>query len=296
MSYQYELRHWRYFLAVAEELHFRRAADRLYISQPGLSRQIKELEEGIGVLLFERGNKHVKLTKAGQFLQEEMKRLFHGFEHVIEHAKLLSDGLLGNLRVGYVGSAMQQVIPDLLIELKTNYPNVIFNLKEMEVEQQIDALNAHDLDIGFVRMGTALPRGLEMYAVLEEPFCLVLPSEHKVSATNFEGLSQFKEEPFILFDPNYSPSYHQKIMQIFNDSGFDPIVTHNTIQASSIYKLVEHGLGLSIIPRSLATSHIDTIKFIELNQIRQRTTLSAVWNSENKNPILDYVLKMLYQK
>lgn len=292
MSYQLELRHLRYFLAVAEELHFRKAAERLYISQPGLSRQIRELEEGIGVRLFDRHNRSVQLTKAGAYLQEELSKYFNRLDQVIQHAKLLHDGLRGDLKFGYVGSAMQRIIPELLTAFRTEHPNVLFSLKEMDNQEQIDDLLSYDIDIGFVRL-ERVPRGLRTYQVLKEPFCLVLSKEHRLNAGNFRDMAQLKEEPFILFDPEYSPSYYEKVMQIFDDSGFTPIVTHNTIHAGSIYKLVENGFGISIVPKSLESEYVAGVQFIELDRLPQRTVLSAVWNTSNRNPLLaDFLLEI----
>ncbi|WP_075340396.1 LysR family transcriptional regulator [Tenacibaculum agarivorans] len=285
MSYQFELRHLRYFLAVAEDLHFRKAADRLYISQPGLSRQIKNLEEEIGVSLFERNNRRVTLTKAGLFLQGELQKHFNDLERIIEHTKLLHDGLQGDLKLGYVGSAMQEIIPTLLVTFRKKYPKILFSLKEMDNSQQITQLQSQDIDLGFVRM-ERVPRGLSTYPIVKEPFCLVLPENHAITSTSFKGIHQLKDESFILFDPEYSASYYEKVLQIFDDSGFTPIVTHNTIHSNSIYKLVAHNFGISIVPKSLQSDYVKGIKFIELNSISQRTVLSAVWNIENRNPIL----------
>ena len=140
MGYQLESRHLRYFLAVAEELHFRKAAEKLYISQPGLSRQIKEMEQGIGIQLFERSNRKVNLTPAGRYLQKGLQGHFKGLNHLIQQSQLLDQGIFGNLKFGYVGSAMQRIIPELLFAFQKEYPQVRFHLKEMENQQQIDAL------------------------------------------------------------------------------------------------------------------------------------------------------------
>lgn len=290
MSYHLELRHIRYFLAVAEDLHFRKAAERLYISQPGLSRQIKEMEEGIGIQLFERTNKKVSLTKAGVFLQKEFQEYFKGLEHTIQHARLLHDGLLGKLKLGYVGSAIQEVIPELLLAFRKKHEKVLFNLQEMDNQEQIKGLLSYDIDFGFMRT-ERVPRGLKTYPVLQECFCLVLPSDHPINADNFKNMAQLKDESFILFDPKYSSSYYEKVMQIFDDNGYTPIVTHNTIHASSIYKLVEHHFGISIVPKSLQFENLKGVKFIELNNIPQRTTLYAVWNESNRNPIINDFLR-----
>ncbi|MEO1518808.1 MAG: LysR family transcriptional regulator [Bacteroidota bacterium] len=292
MSYQLTTRHIRYFLAVAEELHFRKAADRLYISQPGLSKQIKEMEQGLGLQLFERHNRMVKLTAAGRYLQTELKEQLKRLEAIAQHAKLLHDGLRGNLRLGYVGSAMNQVIPDLMLRFRQQHPDILFDLQEMDNQQQIEGLLSNDLDFGFVRQ-ERIPPGLAAHPVLEEAFCLVLPKNHPIQGENFESLYQFREESFILFDAAYSPSYYEKVMQIFDHSGFAPIVTHSTIHAGSIYKLIENNFGISIVPKSLQFDHLTNIQFIELTDIPQRTVLRAVWNDKNRNPIFHNFLEIV---
>ncbi|MGK0254739.1 MAG: DNA-binding transcriptional LysR family regulator [Mariniflexile sp.] len=292
MSNQIEHRHLRYFLAVAEDLHFRKAAERLYISQPGLSRQIKQMEEDLGVILFERNNRKVNLTNVGQFLKSEITRNLKNLDQIINHAKLLQEGKDGNLTLGYVGSAMQKIIPELLVKFKNEHPNILFNLKEMDNQRQIESLFSHDIDIGFIRLKT-VPIGLNIKSVLKETFCIVLPNDHPIDSTNFKSLSQFKDESFILFEPKFSPSYYEKVMQIFEDSGFMPLVSHNTIHASSIFKLIESNFGISIVPKSLQLQYYKNVKFIELDKIPQRTTLSAVWDKNNTNPALENLLKLI---
>ena len=292
MSYQIELRHIRYFLAVAEDLHFRKAAERLFISQPGLSRQIKQMEEDLEIQLFVRHNRKVALTEAGIYLKTELTQSLKNLNHAFENAKLLQDGKDGHLNFGYVGSAMQNIIPNLLVDFKKEHPNVQFGLKEMDNKKQIDSLLSNDIDVGFVRLDR-VPRGLAIKPLLKESFCLVLPKNHPVNKNNFKGLYQLKNESFILFDASYSPSYFEKVMQIFDDSNFTPLVTHNTIHAASIYKLVENNFGLSIVPKSLQHGYDMKVKFIELKNIPQRTTLSVVWDKNNRNPILKSLLNKI---
>ncbi|WNW03007.1 LysR family transcriptional regulator [Tenacibaculum sp. HL-MS23] len=292
MSNQIELRHIRYFLAVAEDLHFRKAAERLFISQPGLSRQIKQMEEDLEIQLFVRHNRKVALTEAGIYIKTELTQSLKNLNHIFENAKLLQDGKDGHLNFGYVGSAMQNIIPNLLVEFKKEYPNVQFGLKEMDNKKQIDSLLSNDIDVGFVRLDR-VPRGLAIKPLLKESFCLVLPKNHPVNKNNFKGLYQLKNESFILFDASYSPSYFEKVMQIFDDSNFTPLVTHNTIHAASIYKLVENNFGLSIVPKSLQHGYDMKVKFIELKNIPQRTTLSVVWDKNNRNPILKSLLNKI---
>ncbi len=291
MSNQIEFRHYRYFLAVAKELHFRKAADLLFISQPGLSRQIKQMEKELGIKLFERHNRKVELTAAGEYLQKELTDNFKRLDDIVAHAKLLNDGIDGNLKLSYLGSAMQKVIPELLLKLEAGHPNVLINLTELDNKSQIQALLKQEIDVGFVRM-ERVPRELDIKPIFEDTFSLVLPKNHKLNTNNFTSISQLKDEHFILFDASYSESYYEKVMQIFDDSGFSPIVSHSTVNASSIYRLVENNLGVSIVPTSLQSGYDLGIKFIELKNIPQRTTLKIIWNKTNSNPILYNFLKL----
>ena len=292
MSYQLELRHLKYFLAVAEDLHFRKAAERLFISQPGLSRQIRQMEEDLGITLFERHNRKVRLTKAGEYLQKELTRNLNNLDRIISYAKLINDGVNGELRLGYVGSAMQKLIPDLLLHFTRKHPNVTFSLNEMENNQQIHALLNEEIDIGFVRI-ERVPRGLNIHPLFEDTFSLVLPREHKLDESNLQSISQLKDEPFILFNASYSESYYEKVMQIFDSAGFAPIVSHYTVNAASIFRLVENGFGISIIPTALKYGYNMDVKFVELKNIPQRTTLKVVWNTDNSNPALKDLITII---
>ena len=291
-SNQLELRHIRYFLTVAKELHFRRAAEQLYISQPGLSRQIKQMENMLGVKLFERHNRKVELTESGKYLQKELIENYKNLEDILVRSKLLNDGINGKLNLSYVGSAMQELIPNLLLKFRESNPNVLINLKEIDNNSQIEALQNKSIDLGFVRM-ERVPKGLNYLTTKEETFSLVLPKNHSISNINFKNLSQFKDEQFILFNASYSQSYYEKVMQIFDDSGFYPNISHSTVNASSIYRLVENNFGISIVPTSLKYGYSLDIKFIELKDIPQRTALKIVWNSKNTNPVLKNFIDMV---
>jgi DNA-binding transcriptional LysR family regulator len=228
----------------------------------------------------------VELTKAGHYLQKELIINFKRLDDILNHSKLLNDGINGNLKLGYVGSAMQKLIPELLLKFRETNPNVLINLTELDNKSQIQALLNQEIDFGFVRLDR-VPKGLEIHPALEETFSLVLPENHRIDKSSFEGLSQFKDEHFILFDASYSESYYEKVMQIFDDSGFYPNVSHSTVNASSIYRLVENNIGISIVPTSLQYGFDLKIKFIELMEIPQRTTLKIVWNSMSTNPVLE---------
>lgn len=273
-------------------MHFRKAAERLYISQPGLSRQIKQLEEELGFALFERTNRKVMLTEAGSYLKHEFSLTLKNLSKTVEHAKLLDKGEEGTINFGYVGSAMQNVIPELLVKMRKEFPNLHFGFKEMENPDQIKAIFNQDIDVGFVRLNK-VPLGLNIHPVFEDTFSLVLPKDHPITTENFNSLAQLKEEEFILFEKSYSPDYYQQVMQIFDDSNFTPKIAHNTVHASTIFKLVENNFGISIVPSALKLGYKMDIKFIKLTMIPQRTILSIVWNKENRNPVLIKLLNQL---
>ena len=292
MSNQLELRHIKYFLAVAEELHFRKAADRLFISQPGLSRQIKQMEEELGLQLFERHNRKVTLTQAGTYLRDEYQTIIKSLDKVINHAQLIHNGQEGELKIGYIGSAMHKIIPSFLLDIKEKYPNILVNFQEMDNQVQTAKILDQDIDIGFVRMDR-VPRGIEIRPIYEETFSLVLPKNHVINRSNFKDLSQLKDEPFIMFDSSYSPSYYEKVMQIFDEAGFSPIISHKSVKANTIYRLIENNLGAAIVPTSLQEGYDLDIQFIELTGIDHRTTLQLVWSKMNQNPVLGNVLGLV---
>lgn len=292
MGNQLELRHFRYFLALAETLHFRKAAEQLYISQPALSRQIQQLEQQLGFPLFARNNKQVELTAAGRFLQSELALVLKQISNVLDQAGEISKGVLGSIRMGYVGSAMQNIIPELFGQFKTHLPGIQFSLQEMDNNQQVEGLLSREIDLGFVRL-QKVPATLVIRPVWEETFSLVVPLDYPLAKDGFRDLSTLRKEPFILFEEDYSPSYYAKVMSIFSDSGFTPIVAHKTVHANTIYRLVENGFGISIVPTSLQKGYQPSVRFIELPGISQRAVLSVIWNKENQHPVLPQILEMV---
>ena len=294
MSYNIELRHLRYFEALAEELHFRKAAEKLFISQPGLSRQIKILEEEIGVQLLKRNKKNVALTTAGEYFIQETEFILNHLSHAIAQARSIQSGNEGEIRIGFVGSAMQVVIPQLIIKLSQHFPRITTSLDELSNDQQINHLIHDKLDIGFIRK-SSVPDGITQKVISAETFSLVLPHDHHIGVENFKSVSQFKNEAFILFERKYSPEYFSIVMSIFEDKGFRPNISHKSVHASTIYRLVENGLGIAIVPSSLTFGFDMNIKFIELDKIRQRTNLYICWKDENRNPALPPLLSLIDQ-
>jgi len=292
MNYQIELRHFVYFLAVAEELHYRKAAERLYISQPGLSTQIKQMETILDVKLFNRDKKRVSLTPAGQFLKAEVAFILNHIAQTKKQLSLIDKGYLGELRIGFLGSAMQNVIPDLLVKLKENFPDIHTSLEELSNHAQLNALQKDSLDIAFVRLAR-VPKGIQIRPVFEDTFSVVVPKDFHINAANFKGMRQFAENDFILFSQDYSSLYYNTVMSICEDAGFTPKVSHKSVHALTIFKLVENKLGIAIVPTALQYGFQMNVTFIELTRIKQKAILSVAWKEGNRNPVLTQCLHLL---
>lgn len=293
MSYQLELRHYKYFMAVAEALHYRKAAERLFISQPGLSRQIKQMEEILETQLFIRDKKKVQLTPAGEYLKKELEVTLTHLEQTTKQVRLIGKGQMGEIRIGFLGSAMQEVIPSMLLQLKKEYPEIHTSLEELSNKAQVNAILKNQLDIGFVRL-SRIPRGLRIKPVFEDTFSLVLPKNHALSESNFKGMKQLSEADFILFAQDYSPLYYDTVMSICEDAGFKPQISHKSVHAQTIFKLVENGLGISIVPTALQHGFQLNVKFIELAKIKQRAVLSVLWKDDHHNLALKHCLDLLF--
>lgn len=292
MSYQLELRHFKYFMAVAEELHFRKAAEKLFISQPGLSRQIKQMEELLDVQLFIRNKKKVLLTPAGSYLKGELEFILNHLELTKKQLKLIDEGNSGVFRMGFLGSAMQNVVPELLLQLRDKFPEIKTSLEELSNHAQVNAVLKDKLDVGFVRLAR-VPKELEIRPVFEDSFSVVLPKSHSLTQSSFRSMKQLKEESFILFSQDYSPLYFDKVMSICEDAGFSPKVSHKSVHAQTIFKLVENHMGIAIIPTALQNGFQMDVKFIELKKIKQKAILSVIWKSDNRNPVLKHGLDLL---
>lgn len=292
MNYHIELRHLVYFKVLAEELHFRKAAARLFIAQPGLSRQIKQLEENYQVALFERTKRTVCLTEAGHYLFDEVKVLFRHLDQIETQLLSLANGKVSTLKLGFIGSAVQTILPQLLIDLKLEQPDIELSLHELANEVQLDLIQKKELDFGFVRVSEA-PAGLQSLPIHTEHFTLVVPNKHPILQQKEPDLSDLQHESFILFSKNYSYSYYDLVMSIFDDCKFTPKVTLRTVNALTIFNMVAQGLGVAIVPASLKNGYQVDVSFVELKNLPQRTTLSLIWNHENRNPGIPLLLDIM---
>jgi DNA-binding transcriptional LysR family regulator len=287
-----ELRHLHYFKAVAEELNFRKAADRLYISQPGLSRQIRQLEEELSVTLFDRDQRNVSLTAAGSYLKAEVDFLLNHLETIKGQLNQIQAGKIGELRIGFLGSASNQIIPRLMSKLNAYQPLVNVNLEELSNSLQVEMVQKDKLDLGFVRLNS-VPDALEMKTIAKDSFSLVVPTNHPITAVDFVSMYQFKEESFVLFSSDYSNFYYDQIIGICRDAGFSPKIQHKSVHALTIFKLVESGLGVAIVPTSIQEGYEINVRFMEIPDIPQFTELVVIWKKGNRNPVLRQVLDLI---
>lgn len=295
MSYQIELRHLKYFQVLAEELKFRKAADRLFISQPGLSRQIKQMEEIFNAPLFDRNKKKVTLTEAGVYLKAEVDFLFSHIENIKKQISNINEGKQGELRIGFLGSAAQKIVPEVIFKLNKDFPEISTNLDEMPNKLQIELLEKDMLDIGFVRMQQFNP-GTSKHMIHQDTFSLVLPKSHPMKKASSEAVKKLGDEPFIFFSSDDSPFYYDLMMSICEDHGFKPKTYHKSVNALTIFKLVEEGLGIAIVPTGLQYGYQENVKFVELTHIPQRTELYMIWKESNRNPALKNVIDLLLKE
>ncbi len=287
-----EFRHLLYFVTLAEELHFGRASEKLFISQSALSQQIKQLESILSQEVFTRTNKKIQLNEAGNLLYREALFIRNRMDTVVRNLELLKTGVAGNINVGFVASAMESVLSKALNRLNVSYPQINFRLLEMSNELQMKEIEHGNLDIGFVRTNQ-IDDGMEIQCVNKESFVMVLPADHPVTQKKFKSLSQFRDESFILFPNNKSPQFYEQIVNMCTEHGFVPRITHRTIHAPTIFSLVQMNMGISVIPKSLAVKESYRVKFIDLGRVSYRTSLFAVWRKHSNNMSLPLLLNLL---
>jgi DNA-binding transcriptional LysR family regulator len=242
-----ELRHLRYFVAVAEELHFGRAAARLHLAQPPLSQQIRKLEEILGYSLFIRTSRMVKLTAAGEVFFERARRTLRNVQEDMEEARSIGRGDVGSLRVGFIGSGMLTPLPAMLGQYRRQYPKVQLQLHESYTSGVVQSLLKGTLDAGFLRDGDPT-EGLVMETLFSEPFVAVLPHTHPLAARTSISPSQLRDQPFVFFSPTAGTLAYEKPISLCEEHGFRPQVVQEAPQWLTILRLVGAGLGVTIAP------------------------------------------------
>lgn len=289
-----ELRHLKYFLKLAEELSFVRAAEKLFISQPPLSRQIKELETEIGAQLFERNNKRVILTEAGKYYQKEIQELVQNLERINLTTKKISENQSGEFRIAYVSSTFSGDISKLLQFLSEKYPFVNFRLYEVPTVKQIKALEEGKIDLGIIRAPLHSPK-IESQLWFKDSFSLVF-NRKNYTITSEDDFEQLKEATFVFFNKEYSPRYYDNLLEICSRFGFEPKVVHESNNISSIIQLVKNGLGISIVPTNVVKNYNYTeLGFVELKKVNLFTDILLVTPKGNQSEISKAAIEFLMQ-
>lgn len=287
---QLEIRHLRYFLVLADTLHFRKAASKILISQSALSQQIHMLESILGMKLFDRTNRKVSLSTAGHHFLKEAQHIIDYVDASLSRWQDTIKGRVGQLRIGFVGSAMKHYLPPIIKNFTGSFPNIVLSLEELANSDQLKHLEKGTIDIGFMRSNKILPN-MAIKPVFAENFSLVMPQDHPINENNFVNMGQLANESFILYPNESSPLYFQQILNLCSKYNFSPKISHKAIHGGTIFKLVENGMGLSIVPSSLKDETNYSIRFIELKEDAAKTELFAVWDKDFQNPVLEEFLK-----
>jgi DNA-binding transcriptional LysR family regulator len=244
-----DLRQLRYFVAVAEERHYGRAAQRLHMSQPPLSMQIKALERELGIKLLERTSRRVALTDAGRAFLERAKTILGAVEEAREVARGAEQGTQGRLEVGFISSATLSLLPPAIRLFRERFGGVELELKELTSAQQVDALYEGGIRVGLVRLPLRAP-GIRFESVLEERLVVALPSGHALEGLDRLSLEAIADLPLIFFTRQLIPGFHAQIVELFQRVGAFPKVAQHAVHLQTIVGLVASGVGIAILPSS----------------------------------------------
>jgi DNA-binding transcriptional LysR family regulator len=289
MDQRIDLRQLRYFVAVAEELHFGRAAQRLGMAQPPLTQQIQKLERALGYRVFTRDSRKTTLTEAGTVLLEEARRLLREVEQVIDHTRRAGRGETGQLTLGTPPSVMLTRLPAVIRKYRERFPAVRFILREMSTSAIAASLLAGTLDIGFLREVDACGT-LPLEAVLREAVVAVLPAAHLLATAPRLRLRQLSREPFVLFPPQVGAGFYDKLISFCVAAGFTPRIVQEATQWQSVVTFVETGLGVSIAPACVRKFRWKGVVFRPLAGLE--TTVSLCWQNARESAAIAAFLKL----
>jgi DNA-binding transcriptional LysR family regulator len=248
-----ELRHIRYFLAVAEEMNFTRAAKKVGIGQPPLSQQIGDLEEELGAPLFRRVPRGVELTDSGKVFLPEAQAILAQAEHAKKIAQRGARGELGSLRLGFTGSAaFTRIVQDAIRTFRQTYPNVELILEEEDSITLLERLSEQTVDAAFIRPGRSDPNGVQVHRLVEEVMMIALPSDHPFVKASALPLSALAKDRFLLFPRSAGPGFFDEIISACRGAGFEPRMGYQAPQITSVGNMIAAGLGVSIVPISIA--------------------------------------------
>lgn len=254
-----------------------------YIYLSPLSRQIKELEEELGARLFERNNKKVSLTPAGIYLKKQTDSILAQIAETKNIVKQLHDHMSGELRIGYISSTYHEQLMETLKEMRNAFPLLSIKLFEVPTIKQVKALEEGKLDIGIMRAPVNSEK-LKVVSLFQDPFVIVMP-DHAPEVNNVnEWNTYLSQQPFIFFNRDYAPVYHQKLVEICQRMGFNPEITHEANNVHSILRLVQHGAGVSILPSAIKEHFPDLkVRYADLSHLAITTEVVLAYRAQHKN-------------
>jgi DNA-binding transcriptional LysR family regulator len=291
MSDQIEIRHLRYFVAVAEELHFGRAARRLGITQPPLSLQIQQLEANLGHMLFERTNRSVELTLAGRALLDEARTVIADFDRVPDTVRRAARGETGSLSVAFVGLAMFVTLPRIIRRFRQELPSVRLDLRELSTGAQQAALRAGELDVGFLREPARDPE-LVTETMIKEGLLLAISKRHPLASRKRLRLADVANEDFVLFPRDLTPGLHERVLAVCAEAGVHPRIVQTSHEIYTTISLVAAGLGVTIVPASVREMPWRTIRYVKIPSPNAVTRIDAAWRADNRSPVLAAFLEI----
>lgn len=280
-----ELRRLQYFIVLAEELHFRRAAARLAISQPPLSIAIKQLEEEIGAPLFERTTKLVSLTPVGAAFYPEALRIVAQLDRARSIAQRVASGERGVLRLGFVGGMLLRRMPELLALHRRAHPEASVILRELSSSEQIRSIRSGELAAGFLHMG-GLVEELDHLLMADEDFVACLPSSHPLAGAEIVKVNVLRDEQFVMFSRDISPGYFDTVISICAREGFSPTISFEVGHWLTAVLLVAKGLGVALVPRCFANTGLRGVSFVELKAARTHSLAHFAWKRTSSDPLL----------
>jgi DNA-binding transcriptional LysR family regulator len=290
-----ELRHLRYFVIVAEELHFGRAADRLQLSQPALSKQIVSLEQELGVQLLTRTKRTVQLTPAGQAFFEQAQQLLRQAEAAIQLTQRCDRGEIGELTIGFTETAVHTILPQLVREFRQNYPTVEVNLLGLATEAQVAALNQNKIDLAFLHPPIDA-RGIELHPILTETFLAVLPQQHPLLQYDRIPLKAFANEPLIIHPRTEGPILYDGFVQVCQEAGFQPKIVKESLSLQTRVCLVATGMGITFVSSQLQFLVGHNVVCRPLEDCPIHLKFAAAWRQNASNPTLRAFIKVLQEK
>jgi len=288
----FDLSQLRCFVAVAEELHFGRAAARLNMTQPPLSRQIQVLEHIIDAPLLERTSRSVRLTPAGRSFLPEARRILKLAESASQVARRIALGKTGSLKIGFTAAAAYGFLPEVIAACRARLPEVDFSLKEMVSGDQLEALASGQIDAGLLRPPIARPEFLTR-RVMAEPLLAAIPEQHPLASAETVSIGDFDGEPFVMYSPYESRYFHDLLVAQFARAQILPRYVQHLSQIHSILAMVRAGLGAAIVPAAAASFEIANVRLKPLElPARTSVELFLVWRRDDENPLLPSLVEI----